>query len=85
MVGATPYMKTKNQVSIIKRIGFNREGWTLTTVRIYIKMVLSVFQSCSKFNTENHFFCTFSVSSKTKAPVEEFVNSLYGKVETHTL
>ncbi|KAK2549119.1 hypothetical protein P5673_030493 [Acropora cervicornis] len=25
------------------------------------------------------------VSSKTEAPVEEFVNSLYGKVETHTL
>ena len=48
-------------------------------------MVLTVVQSCIKFNTENHFFRSLSVSSKTKAPVEEFVNSLYGKVETHTL
>ena len=58
---------------------------TYYSANIIIKMVLLVVQSCGKFNTENHFFCTFSVSSKTKAPVEEFVNSLYGKVETHTL
>lgn len=44
-------------------------------------MVLTEVQSCIKFNAENPVFCIFSVSSKTKAPVEEFVNRLYGKVE----
>ena len=46
---------------------------------------LTVVQSCIKFNAEKPFFCTFSVSSKTKAPVEEFVNTLYGKVQNDTL